>query len=345
MKEILIGKDVVYATGSAGVITDVKQIDTLTAGSIAMFDDRNVLITAATTSANLVDSSQFYLAVGQTDSAGNVYTKISRMIDRNAAVRVKTVPVTGVARVDTIGGAGSALNLPSTLVAGTTATVKIRRDFFAEDDEPLGGRAVNILPGTRGINVEVAVTAGDTVDTFTAKIVTAINAHANNDQGDGSVWVTAAATGTGATRAITLTAAIVGQEWTVGLDGIIIDATKTATTATTYAQGLATQIAEMEQLALIEDGNTNRKVYPALHFKKPSEVVAGATYTTYTWKWKVEKQNSGGVDNTSMQEVTYAVPSGATTLIALLDAAFLIIHSSGIDSGSGNTQANIGANP
>ena len=214
-----------------------------------------------------------------------------------------------------------------------------------EDDSPLQGRQRNILPATNGINIDVVVVAGETDITLVPKIVTAINTHPANDQGDGTVWVTAASTGVSPNLGITLTAAIIGQEWHVAHDGILIDTIIALTTPTVYAQGLATQVSEDYQIAEIENGDTNRIDLPAFWFKKPSPVVALATYTAYHWEWKVEKRNSINSNNTSIQQVTLHIPSGATTLLALLDAALLILHSAGTTAEAGGSDASLGANP
>lgn len=336
MRQVFIAKDLLYGRNDAGSeIASIHVVDTLMHGAICFFDDRNVKINAATNAAALADSSQFFLALGEAGGG----TRISSRIDRRAYVRKKTVPVTGIARVDTL---GVSYNLPSTLVAGSVASVTIRRDNFMEEDSPLNGRQVNIQAATRGIRVEDTVRAGDTDVTLMARIIVMINAHPDNDEGDGTNWITAASVGaTGATLGMTLTVNRAGQEFNVSTDGILVDATLTHTTATTYPRGTAVQVAEVEAHARIEEGDSNRLSLPSLWFNKASEVVAGATYTAYEWEWKNERRNSIGTDNASSERVTLFVPSGAATLIALLDAAFAVVHVVGIDDSAGETEANI----
>ena len=138
MKELFIGKGAVAYSAKigGGTISGYDELDLLDAGATAFFTEDGTMVTTATTTASIANVKQFYVAVGETDADGNIITKRSQLIDRDAFHRSYTAYGAPTKQAKSVGynGTAGSLNLPGTLVAGTVAYMAVGIQY--EGDSP-----------------------------------------------------------------------------------------------------------------------------------------------------------------------------------------------------------------
>jgi hypothetical protein len=295
MKELFIGSAAVAyaAKDGGGTISGYNEVDLLDTGAVAFFTEDGTLITTATTPASIANVKQFYATVGQVDVDGNKIAKRSQLIDRDAFHRSYCAYVAPVKQAKSIGfnGTAGSLNLPGTLVAGTTAYFSVGIQYEGEEPHVGWGR------------YEYLVKTGDVEADVVAGLVAAIN----NDTNPYKKW-TANAEGT---TGVTVTADEYGKVLDIAVDGILIDADRSTKTEITYGKGTPSQVKEYETLAAIENGDTNRVVLPQYFYSHPSQVDLAATYDLYTIQWKSEHRTSSFPKDGYIKEFVLAIPDGA----------------------------------
>ena len=318
MRELFVAKGAVaYAAKvGGGTIAAQNEVDVLEIGALALFTEDGTLITAATTPASIALVKQFYIAVGETDKDGKNITKTSRPIDRAAFHRTFCAYVAPVPQQIAVGydGAAGSLNLPTTLIPGTIASLSV------------GIEHDGVEPHTHWGRYEYFVRPGDT-DTIVAQgLVDAINA----DTQTFANW-TAALIGATPNLGISITADNAGEVLLVAYDDLIQQTTTNlALTAIVYGKGTSSQIAEYEDLQNIENGDTSRREFRNLYFSKPSQVVPGAEYGTFTFEWASEHRAGGSVMPGYVKEAVIAIPAGAqaTALNTILTTIALLAPTS-----------------
>jgi len=307
MREILITKDIAYATSKdggeigniavGGLLPNAEnELDRLAPGALALVNDRNKVIDLATpiSSANMTD--KFYLAVGRADDEAG--SKIVQSFARGSAELNISPYVAPVAQEVQIGHdltlAAGSLGL-GTLVIGDIAFMRITND------------TLGTLPPLDSFRFEVSVRAIDTDVTLMQRLVDKINANE-------FVNVTASLTGvTGATLGIHLVSDVADTHFIVGLTDIIEAATITKDgTGTSVLQvigtGTSAQVLFLEDEASSEEGNTSKLYLSSLFYPAPFETVAGETYDLISISWTQLKQRPITPAFASDQYFQIAVP-------------------------------------
>ena len=306
MRQIVITKDEDYADG----ITDINDLDVLTEGSLAIFDQDNNLIDL--TLAVPATVNKFYLAVGRAagDTSG---TKITPLIDRGTGEYTKKPYVAPVKQVSYLGndGATGSLNLP-TLVAGDVAFVRI-------SDVSRG-----FVPPVDIKRYEYVVQSGDTNVEVVAGIVNAVN-------NDPTSFVIAAAVGASVGIEFTakedyIAALNMGRSasFEIGHDGVFLNSDVITngvsnSIAPTLGSGDARIVAALEEEFTPEHGNTNKVWLQDKYFNQSRQTVATTDYIMYDIAWTQLKQSPITPAFASDQLQYLAIPTGAT-IEANLDA-------------------------
>lgn len=314
MKQILVSKNIAYAAKvGGGTIAGINEINLLDTGSLAVFTDKNELLTAANAAATLLDKKKFYFAVGN-QLTNQSKTYISVPIPRVGTSYTKTAYVAPVKLIKYIGNdgttAGTQLNYP-TLVTGDEAMIRIT-------DTTLSFRTLS--PDMK--RYSQVVKTGDTAALITARLVTTINA-------DPDAIVVAA--GVASNTGISLTSKDFNTTFDIALDGILVNATieepegstPGVSVALNYGSGTSDQITAIEDSFSVERGNTNRSWQPQFWYTNTSLVIAGVTYNIYTLNWNANRDTALGRQDTYMFEVKVAIPSSGTVPTTAFEAVML----------------------
>ena len=312
MNKILIAKSgLAYAAKiGGGAITTINDINSLDNGAIAVFTDKNELVTTVNVATILNDKKGIFMAVGSGDvTKGSTLARVSNRLGTNYDKKAYIAPVRQKKFIGYDGAVG-ALNLP-TLIAGAEAFIKIT---------DVSSTAVTLgAPYGREIkNYSYVLKTGDTDTIIVNNLVTAINA-------DPDSIVVAAVVGVTPNLGISLVTKLDGQVFTIGLDGILGNATITKdgtsnSLAVVYGSGTYPQVLAIEDYCSTERGNTNRLHQPALWYSVPSMAVVGATYDLYTMQLTTVTTGQTGASLGVRRNVTVAIPNAATA-----QAAFDII--------------------
>lgn len=297
MRQILILKDLAYAAKvGGGAIIDANEIGVLAPGALAIFNDKNQLVTPANIATTLPDAKSVRYVLGGVDTAeGGIFSlPVERAVARYDAKNY-SAPVKEVQFIGNDGLVG-ALNLPATLIAGTTANIRIIKSDSGQEI------------ATDKFRYEYYVKAGDTNVEIVAGLVAKINA-------DSSSPVTAAVVG--ASVGIELTAKEFGQVFEVGTDEVLEDATvvkggTSNSVAIEFGCGTATQIAAMEEEFVAELGDTNKVWLRDKYFSKAPKVDPALTYDTYTINWTVKRRGTIVSLDATDQVLVVAMPDAAT---------------------------------
>lgn len=193
-------------TGGGTCATLQEVVASLAVGAIAIITDKQVLVTTATTAANIAGSNSFKILYRTSDGV----LRNTPMISRGALWYGPLAAVAAVKRNQVIGGTLiAAMNLPATLAVGDVATLIVTNTKYPQQS---GNGDVKVY--------EVKAIAGDTFITLTTKLIAAVNA-------DPQRIVDAVAIMDGLNVAgIRLTAVDFGSVFEVGSDGVLANAQK-----------------------------------------------------------------------------------------------------------------------
>ncbi len=325
VQQVLIGKSVAYrAKSGGGSIVNMADVINLADGAVALFGEDGNLITAA---AGFADQKSFYIYVGGSTAAN---LRKSKKIVRRGAIYSAVAydaPVKAINYVGDDGTNGYDVNLPSTLVVGTFAYLSV----------------IETTDGNVGTNkarrYEYKVLTGDTKASVVNGLVTAMNADADR------LAVAAAIDPGDANAGISLTAVNYDMTFKVTVGGILANATisgQTNTVLVNYGSGRASQISELEAMALINEGSGNYTFMPSEFFSYGQQVdtATPATYHTYNMSWEYTAHypthSQGAVPN----YLILAVVSGASqksTLDTLFAAAFGVVSGAEEETGASET--------
>lgn len=323
MKEIVIAKAVTYsAKVGGGTISGYNEVDLLLPGAVAIFTEDEVLITTATLPAAIANVKQFYIAVGQTDKNGSNRSYVSQLVDRSAFHRSYCAYVAPVNQAIYVGydGAAGTLNLPGTLIPGTIASMSI------------GVEKEGVEPHVMWSSYQHMVTSVDTDTTIVTDLVAQINA----DTRPWAKW-TAAVIGVSPNLGISITSTENGQILLSSVDELLQYATRGILTPIVYGKGTPAQIAAEELETSSQDGNTNRVLYPAQFYSKPSQVDTTAQYATYTFEWEQERRQNHNAKAGFIKKLTVAVPAG--TQLTALTTIFTTILLQAPNQGNGGSSS------
>jgi hypothetical protein len=269
MRKLIAIKDLAYADG----ITGLNDLDLLTDGALAVFDQDNNLLNITVAAPSTV--SKFYFAVGTANG-----THISPLIDRDSGEytqQLYSAPVTQVSYLGFDGVADGALNLP-TLVEGDIAFVRI-------SDTSRG-----FVPPVDIKRYEYVVQPGDTA----AEVLTGIVDKVNNDP---TSFVTAAIVGANLGIEFTANDDYIaalqmgrGAHFEIGHDGVflnsdVIENGVGASVAGTIGSGDGRIVAALEEEFTPERGNTNKIWQSQYWYNAPRMVIAGVNYDMYDITW------------------------------------------------------------
>ena len=311
--QVFVGLNLAYAAKrGGGVIAGYHEAHLLDSGAIAIFDEENNIIQAATPLAQLIKVQKFYIAQGNTSQAAT--PKVSVAIDRNAFTQFFSAykaPVSATVRVGKVATVGS-WGFPGSFLDGTFATVVVH-------NQPADGYKPN---NTKRYTVKVFST--DTVVLIGQRLRDAINA-------DSSAIVTATYTTGASDDYLHLAAKAIGTSFTVGTDDLAANATvsKNGTNGTSdNFTGFGTL--DKVKAALKEDaltrGQTNLNTANVPYYTYPDvlDSVTSGTFDGWTIQWKEEAHRAADVIQTATPCVAlFLIVSGTgnadiTTIMNLL---------------------------
>lgn len=310
MNELLVVKDVLLNSKiGGGLISGINEINQLAAGALAIFDDKNNMLTAANVVATLAavpNKKSIYFAVGSGDATlgAKISQPVRRMPVKNVETKVYTAPVLRAISIG-LDGTGS-MNI-ATPVAGTFAYLRIVDT--AQDN-------INLIRAER-YSYEVKI--GDTAALIVAGLIAACNANLSS-----KYTVTVIGSNTG----ILVTAKNFGDNFEIGLDGIISGATvqddgSNSSTLIEYGSGTSTELLAIESEFNSEDGHTSRLYLDAQYWKKPSDVVVGATYDMWNIQWAEYHTSPVNTSPASNKQIIIAIPTSPATFVAATFASIL----------------------
>lgn len=319
MRQILILKDLaINAKIGGGAIANANEINLLSPGALAIFNDRNELITIANAATTTVDTKSVRYVLGGVDSTeGGTWTLPLPRATTSYKAKSYVAPVKEVQFIGNDGATG-ALNLPATIVAGTTANIRIIKT------------SQTVELGLDKFRYERYIKVGDTAAIILADLIAKINA-------DTSCPVTAAVVG--ANVGISLTAKEFGDTFSVGTDGILEDADiikggTSNSVAVVFGCGTPTQIALLEEEFSAERGNGNKLELANKYWTKAPKTDPTETYDTYTMLWSVERNGAISKQVATSQELIIAMPVGAT-----LQANFETLSAAIFGAAGGNEES------
>ena len=325
MFHLLITKSSTYAAKTGGgVISGINELNLLADGAIAVFTDRNELVTTANASTIFENRKGFFIAVGG-NGTDRIGTDLSPVIERENIVFYTKKDYVAPAKQKIIVGVGDTTGAHNigTIAAGDIALMRITDTTGA------------IIPSETIERYEYRVKTGDGADEVLDALIAQINAK--------SVLGTAAAHGT-PTDGFAFTVANFNQTVEITFDGIIseitIDYSVTANGAVrmTYGVGAPANVARLEEEVSPILGNTNKIHLSGYYYKRKSAVDLSATYDMYHLGFQGTRQvGQPVVKNTTKQEVIIAMPDGATqqTAFQTIMAAALAVENAvfnGIES-------------
>lgn len=323
MRDLIIGKDVAYALSTAtGVIAGSWASDLLTDGAIAIVDNGGTIVAH-----NVASITAPYVKLITKTSSGSVKTSFPLYKGKTTYSKLAYVaPVAAVKFVgsDLVGAAGDySFNLPSTLSVGDVVGIGIINKDKAEE---VSGR---MMP------YEYTVVAGDVMtgiltNNVFKKLIAKINADPNK-------IVTAAAhlsgDGTGNVDGIKFTGTAGTDFGIYRIPGVLqnadiveyllvngeTDTDSDEAVAFVRGSGTVAQIQAYLDATKSRDGNQNYLLNQDLLYSGGSQIVAGTTYTTYTFKTEVPNDQEISRTSAFEQTLMIAVPSGSSAVIAAID--------------------------
>ncbi len=301
MNELMVVKDILLnAKIGGGLISGINEINSLDAGALAIFDDKNVMLTAANVVATLINKKSIYFAVGSGDAT--LGAKISQPVTRlgaNVEYKYYTAPVKQVVLIGNDGVvSGASMNI-ATPVAGTIAYLRIIETTDTD---------INLIRAER---YSYTVQTGDTAALVVAGLVAAANANTST-----KYLVAAVNTSQG----ITVSQLSFGQTFEVGLDGIVSAATVTtdgsgASTVIEFGAGTSTEVADIEFEFNPEEGDTSRLYLANKYWKKASAVVTGAHYDLCNIQWKQTHKTPIKTLGATDKQIIVALPNAPATFL------------------------------
>lgn len=301
MNKLVVVKDVLLnAKTGGGLISGINEINLLADGALAIFTDKNEMLTASNAAATLVNKKSIYFARGSGSSTlgANLSTPIERE-SANVEYKYYTSPVKEVILIGNDGVvSGASMNI-ATPVAGTIAYLRIMDT--AEDN-------INLIRAER---YSYTVVTGDLAADVVAGLVAAANANTATKYVVASV---------NTNQGITITSLEDEQTFEVGLDGIVSAATITtdgsgASVLIAYGSGTSADVSVLESSFNSEDGNTSRLYLANKFYSKPSDVVSGAHYDLANIQWKQTHPTPIKTLPATDQQVIVALPSFPATFL------------------------------
>jgi len=295
--QLMIVKSTTYiAKRGGGTIAGIAEINDLADGAVAVFADDGTLIDA--TASNLTTAhKQLFIAVG-----GASESRISKRIVRSGARYKATATSAAVNAVVYAGNIGSGtldVNLPSVLLVGAIASVKLINTATGE------------LPDAEIQRYEYAVKSGNTKADIINGLVAVIQARPDR------MANAAAIAPTTATAGISFTGINSSVELKVLPAGILENAPITKSVAAFAGIGLPAQLTALETKLSVYEGNTSRNMLTADLFKVPSFVDSAATYKTYNMGYSYSKQYPTHTQGAVPQYLQLAVVTGASCITQL----------------------------
>lgn len=315
MNELIVVKDVLLNRKiGGGLISGIKEINLLDAGALAIFSDRNEMLTAANVVATLVNKKAVYFAVGSGDST--LGAKVSQPVTRIGTNVEYKYYVTPIKQVSVIGNDGTAGNMNiATPVAGTFAYLRIIETTDTD---------INLIRAER---YSYQVQIGDVAADIVVGLVAAANANT------ASIYTV---TSVDTNQGITVSAKSFGQTFEIGLDGIISAATTTIdgtglSKIVEFGSGTSSQVSILESEFNSEDGNTSRLYLADKYWKKPTDVVVGAKYDLANIQWHQTHSTPIKTLAATDKQIIVALPNAPATFL-MSTWHTIIAEAFGVDS-------------
>src|SRR6266403_4971362 len=126
MNELIVVKDVLLNRKiGGGLISGINEINLLDAGALAIFSDKNEMLTAANVAATLINKKAIYFVLGSGDSKlGSKISQPVTRIGRNVEYKYYIAPVKEVILLGNDGVVSGANMNITTPVAGTFAYLR-----------------------------------------------------------------------------------------------------------------------------------------------------------------------------------------------------------------------------
>lgn len=292
MKELLIVNNDTYAHNT---VTGADAIASLSAGSIAVFDESGTLVDPANPNAALT-GDRVYMAVGLSGAAPYLTSLINRAtFEYNTAAYV--APVAKIMYIGEDAAGAGTFNLP-TLAAGQVATLVIWDKSKSHEETNKASRVYSHVM-VAGSLTDLAMVTG---------LIAAINA-------DTDRIVNAAAVTTD--NGIKLTGITAGVDFTVTPQDILANAKITRQTSHLFGTGTPTQISGAELQALVRRGKQNSFLYTNELWSLPSNLESDKTYGVIVCNWKNATEDALQISQpTYKKELIIAIEATKTTVAA-----------------------------
>jgi hypothetical protein len=307
MNQILILKDVAYASGCA----DINALNSLATGSYAVFAEDSTMLTNPVANTELAGMKKVWFAVG--DTVNTSKSKIGLQIDRATAVVTVENFIAPVGEVHLVGGdaVGNGVhNIPTPLVVGDELGIIVTSTLGKAE-------GMGSIYNDKVKRYDTVIKAGDTFVSALTRISNAINA-------DTEAVVTSVVNGVlnDLDAGLTLTNVDVKDHVEVKSNGMLIDAdidvaTSAIPVSIVYGNGTPEQVAALELEFSSLEGNTNQILQPALWFKYGFQTVPTTNYdlVTITWAGKANLGQSQGVKTFTEQKLIIAIPTAPAVLV------------------------------
>jgi len=300
MEKVIVVKDLVYAAGVTA-IGDVH--DNLANGGVAIFNsETGALLPAVVVDADYLDLKQFIIAFNIEGT-----TRLTKGIVRRGVVSfIEGLYIAPV--FHTVQAGGTNTQLAFDIADADVGDVSIR----VADNTFTGQYA------TAMYNASVYKKASDTVEEVVDELVAKLNANT-------MLPVIATVIGAAPSFGITIQSQTRGQILSLTGEGLLegmyraVDGTESSVLPVNGA-GVDEDVLQHEFEVSMYWGNSNSREIAASWYSQETGAVMGETYVTKTFTEKLNKPYIGET-NVSPNYTVY-IPSGAATLIGVLDGIF-----------------------
>lgn len=292
MNQILVLKNVAYLTGAAGVLSNLKDINTLNQGSLGVVLDGKVLFTDVAATAPNYKRMQFIAGIAKgTNAVGSeVLVQSSVPIERRSVLNVNyekyKAPVNEVRTV--------------TFALGIDVNEDGDCGFVISNNSFVG------TIRTDKVSVNVYKTKTDTLANVITKLVAAFNATPIN-----RVATITASTAT----SITFTMKNEHINFSVAVNGGIYKVSDVVTTKPVISLGKGEDVLRTEREYSGNLGNGGYWGFNEGYFSKPNEALASENYDLFHIKWQGEHDTAQNRVRAAVNYLTIAVPTSATALV------------------------------
>lgn len=288
MKHLFVCRDVAYGVDDSDtLITNISQAGDLKRGSLGLFNEKGVLLTAANAATTIGNSKTFHIAVGRENSDG-----------KNNAVQILTIPRRGIESFERVNFA-----------AYSKPRYTIITNLNANDEGELYIKVQNTSFTNRNLTAQIARSY---YKKSTESIADAINAFIAVLNKDNNLF-------TASLIALSTNFSITPKENGVSLSVILGDSTSlmskgfvSQSAASVTGRGVGVDMRRMEEDFSILRGNGNYIDYTKEHYSTPFETDLNTNYDQLTFSWTGVHNGATGSYNAMFRYINIACVNGAT---------------------------------